>query len=115
MLRYLDDQKPLERYLEIKAEMKRLDEELKALQPLILTALWEEPENRAEYMGCELTIGTRRTFQYSEAVEEMQDTVRMLKKQEEQDGTAVMVRHTSYIVVKGLEPGTGRGASGSKD
>ena len=100
MLRYLDDQKPLERYLEIKAEMKRLKEELDELQPLILTALWEEPEQRTAYRGYELAVNTRRSYQYSEAVQEMQTTLRDLKKAEEQDGTALLSRNTSFVVVR---------------
>ncbi len=103
MLRYLDDEKPLTRYLEIKAELKRLEAELKELQPLILHALWEEPDNRAEYAGYELTIGTRRTYAYSEAVQEMEQTVKELKKEEEQNGEAILTRHTSYVVVRAIK------------
>jgi len=103
MLRYLDDEKPLTRYLEIKAELKRLDAELKELQPLILNALWEEPDNRAEYAGFERAIGTRRTFAYSEAVQELERTAKELKKEEEQNGEAVLTRHTSYVIVRAIK------------
>ncbi len=101
-LRYLDDQTPLIRYLELKAEIRRLEEELKALQPVILAALWEEPEHRTEYAGYELTVGTRRSYAYSEHVDRLQEELRALKKQEEQDGTALIKRHTSFVVVRML-------------
>ncbi|WP_457651332.1 hypothetical protein [Rhodocaloribacter sp.] len=103
MLRYLDDERPLKRYLEIKAEMKRLEEELRELQPVILAALWEEPDERAEYAGYELTVGARRTYAYSERVETLKKELKALKKQEEQDGTATLIRHTSFVVVRPLK------------
>lgn len=103
MLRYLDDEAPLQRYLEIKAEMKRLQAELEELQPLILTALWEEPDQEAFYQGYQLTVGTRRTYQYSEAVAALQKELKSLKKREEQEGTAVLSRHTSFVVVRAEE------------
>ncbi|GIV58259.1 MAG: hypothetical protein KatS3mg042_1172 [Rhodothermaceae bacterium] len=106
MLRYLDDPSLLTRYLELKAEIKRLQAELETLQPAILAALWEEPEQRAEYGGYQLTVGTRRTYAYSERVQALEQELKTLKKREEQDGTATLVRHTSFVVVRPLKPDT---------
>ena len=107
MLRYLDDQNLLVRYLELKAEIKRLEAELKEIQPVILAALWEEPDQRAEYSGFDLSVSTRRTYAYSEHVKALQDEVKALKKREEQDGSAVLTKHTSFIVVRSLKKASG--------
>lgn len=106
-LRALDDPQPLERFLELKAEIKRLEEELAALQPLILAALYDEPEQRTTFHGFELTIGTRRTWVYSEAVEKLEDELKALKKHEEQTGLAEVSRYTSYVITKAARPGQG--------
>jgi|GEM_PF-1670672 len=100
MLRYLDDETTLARYLEVKAEIKRLESELKELQPQILSALWEEPDNQTEYAGFELSIGTRRTYTYSYRVRDMEKAVREQKKEEERQGTAELTRHTSFVIVR---------------
>lgn len=102
-LRYLEDETALIRYLELKAEIKRLKQELEDLQPTILNALWEEPENRTEYGGYELTVGMRKSYEYSERVARLQDELKALKKQEEADGTARLKRHTSFVVVRALK------------
>ena len=102
MLRYLDDEHTLIRYMEIKAEMKRLEAEMRQLQPALLSALWEEPENRTEFGGHELVIGTRKTYAYSPAVEALQDELKALKRREEATGLATVTRHTSYVMCRAL-------------
>ena len=104
MLRALDTTEPLERYLNLKAEIRRLTEEMKELEPMILDALMDEPEEVCDYMGCRLTVRRRRTYEYSERVERIKQEMRGLKKQEEANGTAKLVRHTSFVVVQALKP-----------
>ena len=99
MLRALDTTEPLERYLNLKAEVCRLTEEMKELEPMILDALMDEPEEVCDYMGCRLTVRRRRTYEYSGWVERMKEELRGLKKQEEANGTATLVRHTGFVVV----------------
>jgi hypothetical protein len=103
-LRYLESDAPLERYLEIKAEMKRLEAELKELQPLILAALWEEPEQKAVHAGFELNIGTRRSYAYTDAVKALEGEVRRLKKEADTQGLATLNRQTSFVVVRDANP-----------
>ena len=95
MLRALDTIEPLEHYLTLKAEIRRLTDEMKALEPLILDALMDEPEESCDYLGCRLTVSRRRTYEYSGRVEG-------LKKQEEANGTVTVVRHTGFVVVSRL-------------
>lgn len=99
-LRYLDDQAPLVRYLELKAHIKRLEAELKELQPEILAALWEEPEHQTAFMGHKLTLQTRKSFAYSDRVTELKQALRDQKKREEANGMATLVKHTSFVVVR---------------
>jgi hypothetical protein len=107
MLRALDDQQPLERFLALKAEIKRLEEELAELQPLILSALYDEPEQRTTFRGVELSVGMRRTWAYSEAVEKLEDELKALKKHEERAGIAAVSRYTSYVITKAARPDQG--------
>ena len=67
MLRALDTTDELERYLHLKAEIRRLTDEMKELEPVIFDALTDEPEETCDYLGCRLTVGRRRTYAYSEA------------------------------------------------
>ena len=102
MLRALDTTEPLERYLSLKAEIRRLTDEMKELEPEILAALMDEPEETCDYLGCRLTVRRRRTYEYSERLERMKQELRGLKKQEEANGTATLVRHTGFVVVSQL-------------
>ena len=102
-LRALDTPEPLERYLRLKAEIRRLTEEMRGLEPVILDALMDEPEEVCDYMGCRLTVRRRRTYEYSERLERMKQELRGLKQQEEANGTATLVRHTGFVVVQVLK------------
>ena len=101
MLRALDTTDELERYLHLKAEIRRLTDEMKELEPVIFDALTDEPEETCDYLGCRLTVGRRRTYAYSEAVEQRKEELGALKRLEEANGTARLVRHTGFVVVRG--------------
>ena len=97
---YVSDDALMLRYLEVKAELKQLEEELKMLQPRVLDTLWDTEENKRYLLGHELGVGSRKTYQYSEEVQELQAAVRALKKEEERNGIATLARHTAYVVVR---------------
>ncbi len=101
-LRALESNEPLDRFLEIKAEIEALQEELERLKPEITAALWEEPEHQTLYRGCEITLSVRKSYQYSEAVKANEKALREAKMKERFDGTAVVVRAVSFPVVKAL-------------
>ena len=102
MLRALDSPEPLEKYLALLAEMKRVRAELDALKPEITYAIMEEPEQRTVYLGHELTLGTRKTWEYSDQVKAMQRDLKEAKRREVHDGVAVCTAHRSFPVVKAL-------------
>ncbi len=64
-LRALCDDQILDRYLELKAEIDRLTLELDALKPELTAALWEEPDHSTVHRGFEISLGFRKTYEYS--------------------------------------------------
>ncbi|MEM1268422.1 MAG: hypothetical protein AAGI08_00105 [Bacteroidota bacterium] len=102
-LRSLDEPAKLDRYLELKAEIKRLTAELKEIEPEILDALMAEPEEDGKqavrHLGCEITVQRRKSYRYSEGLEEMMEDVKLLKAREQRDGTAEVVKETAFLRV----------------
>ena len=112
-LRTLDDPADLARYLHLKAERKRLDAELKALEPAIYSALLDEDGATADALGFTLAVRTRRSFEYSPAVDRLAGELKALKTYEEKAGVAACTRATGYVVVTQARPAspTGGGAA----
>ncbi|MEM8556802.1 MAG: hypothetical protein AAGG50_03060 [Bacteroidota bacterium] len=98
-LRTLDDPADLDRYLHLKAEVKRLTTEMKALEPVILNSLMDEDGDRAEHLGCVLEVRSRRRWSYSSYVDELAAELKATKKLEEANGTASLEAITSHIAV----------------
>ena len=104
-MRALEDLEPVRRFLELKAEIAERQAELDELKPLIYDALTDEPADFQSANGsftCDgfrLTTGTRKTYAYSEQVQALSRELRSLKRAEERDGTAELVRATGYVVV----------------
>lgn len=63
-LRALDTNEPLERYLDLKAQIEHLTEELDVLRPMITAALMDEPGQQTYFRGHEITLGTRKNYAY---------------------------------------------------
>ena len=87
-LRTLDDPADLARYLRLKAERKRLDAELKALEPVIYSSLLDEDGSTLDTAGPDgallrLSVRTRRTYEYSPAVDALSAELKALKTYEE--------------------------------
>ncbi|MEL6771483.1 MAG: hypothetical protein AAFP18_10505 [Bacteroidota bacterium] len=98
-LRTLDDPADLDRYLELKAEVKRLTAEMKALEPTILNSLMDEDGDRAEHLGCTLEVRSRRRWSYSSYVDQLAAELKAMKKLEEANGTAKLEAITSHVAV----------------
>jgi hypothetical protein len=101
-MRGLDDQRDLERFLALKAERDRIDSELADLKPAILCALHDEDGGRFDIgsLGLRLEIGYRKTYAFSDELKDLEADVKLMKQREIASGTAEMVRHTSFVVVK---------------
>lgn len=100
MLRSLDDASMLDRYIEIKAKISELQEELDELKGPLLYALMDEPDEKSAYRGFELTIQRRKTYEYTPAVKELERTLKEEKDKERKTGTAEVVKHQAILVLK---------------
>ena len=100
MLRALDDASMLDRYIEIKAKISELQEELEELKGPLLYALMEEPEEKSEYRGFELGIQRRKSYQYTDAVQDLERTLKEAKDHERKSGAAEIVKHQAILVLK---------------
>ena len=103
-LRTLDNPADLARYLSLKAERKRLDAELKALEPAIFAALLDEDGSTFDAGGLTLSVRTRRTYEYSPAVDALSAELKALKTYEEKAGVAACIRATGYVTVSKVRP-----------
>ena len=101
-LRALDTNEPLERYLDLKAQIEQLTEELDAIKPMITAALMDEPEQRTLFRGHEITLGMRKSYAYSEEVQAMEKALRDAKAIERMRGEAEVIRYTSFPVVTAM-------------
>lgn len=105
-LRALDTTEPLDRFLEIKAQMAALTEELDRLKAEITDALWDEPEHRTLYQGCEITLSVRRSYQYSEEIQAHEKALKEAKMVERLTGRAIITREASFPLVRVLRTKT---------
>lgn len=105
-LRTLDNPADLARYLDLKAERKRIDAEIKALEPVIYCSLLDEDGATADVLGHTLTVRTRRSYEYSPAVERLSDELKALKTYEEKAGIAACSRATGFVTVTRSRPAT---------
>ncbi len=100
MLRALDDASILDRYIEIKAKISELREELEELKGPLLYALMDEPEEKGSYRGFDLSIQRRKTYEYSSDVQDMERALKEAKDRERKTGIAEIVKHQAILMLK---------------
>lgn len=112
MLRTLDNPADLTRYLSLKAQRRALDAEITTLEPVIYSALLDEDGSTADAAldgtGYTLAVRTRRTWDYSPAVNSLADELKALRRYEEKARIAECVKAAGYVVVtksRGSEAG----------
>ena len=98
-LRALDDPGDLQRYLDLRAERARIDDELATLAPVILDALEREDGGRLDVQGLTLEARTKRTYAYSDEVVETEAYLKDLRAAERSNGTAYVTTATGYVRV----------------
>ncbi len=104
MLRSLDNPADLVRYLTLKAERRRLDAAIVALEPAIYAALLDEDGATADAAGYTLAVRTRKTFEYSPAVDQLADELKALRRYEEKARVAQCVKAAGYVIVTKTRP-----------
>lgn len=90
----------LDRYLDLKAQLYELKQEIDALKPKVYDALTSEPDGRFAHRGVVFQAAVRHTYTYSAHVDALNDKLRTLKKQEVKNGTAQIKSATGYVVVR---------------
>lgn len=108
-LRMLDDPHDLRRHLDLKAERKRIDAAIKALQPTIYSALLDEDGSAFDKAGPDgspltLAVRTRRSYEYGPAVDGLAAELKALEAYEERAGIAACTRATGYGTVMKVPP-----------
>ena len=95
--RALESPEPVRCYLAMKAEVKRLTEEMKALEPEVWDAVDEEG-GAVTFDGVTLEACVARTYAYSETVTQAEAALRAVKAKERAAGAAVE-KATGYVRV----------------
>jgi len=96
----IKDQDILNEYAQIKRDLKMLEEKADALNPSVLDVMERNAVEEVDVRELgKLTLGSRRTWKYSKAVQEEEATLKEHKKLEEQTGTADYVEK-HYVVFK---------------
>lgn len=100
MLRALDDPSMVDRYIEIKAKIAELQEELEELKGPLLYALMEEPEEKSDYMGFQFSIQRRKSYEYSSNVQQLEKELKAARDHERKTGIADVVKDQAILVLK---------------
>lgn len=92
----------LQRYLDLKAEMSTLEEQVKDAQPEVLELLIQAPNGFINFGEFQIQSKVRHTYEYSLTLQGMERVVKQQKRREEQDGTAQLIHETFYPCVQPL-------------
>ncbi|MBP0018210.1 MAG: GIY-YIG nuclease family protein [Cyanobacteria bacterium SBLK] len=98
----MNSEESAKRLLEIRAMIKSLkaeEELLKANTVSFVEEYGEEGKSIEMDLG-KISLSSRKTWQYSEAVDELQQQIKALKKKEEKEGIAKVVKTSVFPIVK---------------
>ena len=98
----MNSEESAKRLLEIRAMIKSLkaEEELLKANTVSFVEEYGEEGKRIEMDLGKIYLSSRKTWQYSEAVAELQQQIKTLKKQEEQEGIAKVIKTSVFPIVK---------------
>lgn len=99
-MRDLENKNLLDEYLEIKAQMAQLEEDLEAKKAAIIYALMGEPKETYDHHGATFSIQRRKTYQYSDKVAELEEVLKDAKEYEKGKGIATVTKEQAVLVVK---------------
>lgn len=89
----------LKKYEVVEMQIKALETEKEAIRTEILNDMIQNDEKKADGDFGSFTVGTRKTWTYSEKVEALTEKVKLAKGKEEKNGTAKAVE-TNYLMYK---------------
>ncbi|HCR49637.1 MAG TPA: hypothetical protein DIW24_08410 [Bacteroidetes bacterium] len=91
------------RYLELKSEIARLEAELEFVKSEVFYHV-SEMGGRVAFQEIEFLEQYRKTYEYSESIQQMEKALKALKKNEEAQGVAVLKKMTGFVVAKSITP-----------
>lgn len=96
-----EDKDILNQYAQLKLDIKALEEKADELNPEVL-AIMETNELGEIVVGeyGKLSLASRRTWKYPKPIKDLEDDLKMQKKEAEQTGAAESVEK-SYVIFKG--------------
>ena len=89
----------LKHYMEIKAEISRLEEELEALKPAVFDVV-SDAGGKIEFMGQEFQTQYRKTWEYTQDIRHFEDELKELKRKSEAEGSAIIRKMSGFVVMK---------------
>ncbi len=93
----------LMRYLDLRAKLSELEEEIEKLKPAVFDIIDEQVkllhEKRIPFNGFEFEVQYRTTYEYSPEVKALEEQLKALKKQEEKNGRATVKSQVGFVRV----------------
>lgn len=89
----------LRRYVEIRRQLIRLEEELKALKPEVAELL-RRRDGRVRFDDFDLVLQRYTAWRYSPRIEEWQRQLLEARRQEREDGTATVRERRDMLVLR---------------
>jgi len=98
----LSPQQCLDRYAEIKELIKTLEQEAEQLKPNVVTYIQENANDERKFVGKNLRawLTNRPVYKFSPEVEKLEKKLKEMKKAEQDNGTAVVVKISTYPTIK---------------
>lgn len=92
-------QTKIERFAEIKQQIKKLEAELDSIEADVLAQVLE---TGGEHKTDAYTIKTRKRpkYKYSDACDTLSDELKALKKKEVKDGVATITGYSEFLAIK---------------
>lgn len=91
---------PIEKYVSLKKEVSRLQDEMDALKEEVFKTVDETEAGKIENDAFVVSSQKRPKYKYSAAYDAKNDELKALKKEEIENGTATIDGYSEYVTVK---------------
>ena len=102
---HLSAAEELELYMQLKAQESELKDRLALQKEKVREiVMWETGDKIEDFAGYEFTIGTRKTWEYSEEVIRVAEDLKAMKGHEQRHGIARQVDGSVFPVMRRAKP-----------
>ncbi|MBN8588000.1 MAG: hypothetical protein J0L94_06710 [Rhodothermia bacterium] len=98
----MENEAAFRRYLALKSQIAQLEQELEVIKSEVFYHV-SESGGKVTFEDFEFIEQYRRTFEYSEVIQQMENDLKMMKKNEEAQGVATLKKMTGFVVAKPLK------------